>query len=242
MIKISLILIAIIFIGLFLLGKIPKIGNVIRNIFIFFFFGFIFVNFQRTGLATFYLILSLFNLVVWSGITFAIPKDDDEGLVIGNVDLGVFGSLMLSLVIGGIFIIFMNKLSLSAGEPIIGVPTLQQLGFLDIGILSSLTIALVAYIENAAFFSLYEIFKLVPTEQIFGFFSFVAPLGISSLIFGLFHYKVYFQQLSSIFYAVVVFGLFLVTYIVTNSTDISDTIHYWWNALVGISKTIQIFL
>lgn len=224
-----------------LLNSIPRFGVIISNIFAFIFYMFIFSNLdQSTG--TFYGMMMFANIgfSIWAlQGTFKVGEKNIDGLFGLNTLLTSF--LMLFV---GVFIYYILTLIQSGtSASIIGVPGLS-ITTASISGASIAGLALVGFAENRFWFVITDVMiqyvaPLIPAFAFFGLIQ-VIPVGVSAIVFGIFHFTAYSGAIGTIIWASLVMSIWLIIALFTPFEEATNWSHYIWNAVVGLKRSLSI--
>lgn len=207
-------------------------SQVLSNIFLFGYFLWGYVNIEgSTSLATFYLFAILFVIIV------NLTKQNFSIKDSSNTQGWSFKSFkipLISFIVGILIFAFMTLLQSKSPGAIIGVPTLA----LASGTFYASQIGMLGIIENRLFFSVYELFSLYPVTL--GFLTPLVPVLSSASIFAVFHLSAYGLALSSLLFALIVFSIWIISYIILRDDLASNLAHFLWNVSVVLGSSLAI--
>lgn len=214
-----------------------SISSTAGNIFVFTFFAFILANLGEsvTKLAIFYLILTLFNLIM--GLTAFKPNVDNKPQ---GLTLQIFNSPIPLLQLGGgiLLLVVFAFLSTGAKNSVFGIPALASTVNILSPVFSGFNLAAIALLGIAENRTAVILTNLVSTVQPFGYALAIPAIAI---FFGLFHAAAYSATgIASLIFPMLSFGIIIASVIVLKEDVIANTSHYWYNALIQISRGLII--
>jgi len=226
-------------------------STILVNVLVFFYYAWMFANMPaQSSMATFYLVLMLF-VIVMSVINRYMVQKEDESTVKTGFKFPWLQALVGVVIFGAMLLIS----NLNQGAAIIGVPRLfAASGLASMATLNLINISILGFVENRAFFSLYNIIKKAGLTAFLGFFlrlipvlgsmvmwilnafAIILPFVVVCLGFAVFHLYAYASQAVKLVFAFFAFSIFLASYeffkYVKNTAQPSvaaDVAHYLWN-------------
>jgi len=201
--------------------------------------------------ATFYLFLPLIAM----GLDLVIPQIEtttqqapqstqQTAVRSSGLRLEGFGFIALQLIAGLVIYLMIQTLSRAAGGNIIGVPDLAISA--PVGkVFKPVFEASLGVNENLLTFVFFDILlvfgRMIPLIGIaIGALGFLIPMLIAAGIMALFHVVAYSVAISLILYALGAFALFIASRMMFNDTLAADTAHFLNNALISISRGLQV--
>lgn len=210
----------------------------LANIFILSYYLWIYANLpSASSMATFYAILAVFVLIMSVLDLTRVQVSDVESKA------RKFTLPVLQIVVGVGLFGLMKLLSSGATGNIMGIPSFMAAAG-TITTLNIVSISLLGFVENRAFFSIYNILertKLSAYIPIVGpLLVGILPIVLVCLAFALFH-KLALGAVAKLIFVALAFALFLVSYIIFKKMNViqpslpADICHYLWNMTLAVS-------
>ena len=223
MVALSIAFLVIIFLGYLILYA---INDNLANFYLVTLFLFAAPNISE-GVGFYYSIM-LLTVLVFGLLIPAAQVDRD------NVS---FTGILISVGLGvGVYFLMQYMQSQSA-QAIIGVPSLQ----INVAVQQTLSpayTAVLGIIENKFVFTTLDILLHYGPLLFSGLSVIIAPL-IAASVFAIFHLSAFDLALSSLIFAALVAGIWIIFY-TAYSQIVAHTAHYLWNAVISVQRTFSI--
>lgn len=232
--------------GLIIALILDSISRIFLMIYLFFAFWFAYANHILSDtMAIFYLMgLLFYGLFVLTGVL-QIQTNATQISIGKKAFTGVQAQIFV-VIIGVAIYGIMYFLQSTRTYNIIGVPTMAITATSDLALVAGpMFMGLLGFIENRSFLVLFKFFSIlllylknffVGAFQLLSFLIPVLPVLLTALAFGLMHIYAYQFAAGSIFFAAIVFTIWLITYLIFKDITPADVSHYLWNGIINLKE------